>query len=183
MRLFPITRRLTAAGLRGYVRAVGSVFGLPVSFLQSVGQITHWLDPVSSDGAHLFLSPEWLDATREIRESYRGRNKVVPPPLRVNQIVNDVPFGVSTLHAHLDTTSGDVEFDLGHLDDVDLTVTTSYDVAKALIVDADANAAMQAFMSGDVRVEGDVMKLMALTAVPVDPLALEATEKIRAITA
>ncbi len=182
MRPFPLTRKLTAQGLRGYVWVAGRMFGLPAGFLQAVGKATHWLDPVSTNGAHQFLSPEWLDATRQIRENYRGRNTVTPLAFRMNQIVNGVPFGQETLHAHFDTTSGDVEFELGHLDEVDLTVTTSYDVAKALIVDMDANAAMQAFMSGEVKVEGDMMKLMSMSALPVDPLALEASEKIRAIT-
>lgn len=182
MRLFPISRKIAATGLRGYVRIAGRMFGLPAGILQAVGQVTHWLDPVKTDASHPFLSDEWLDETRRIRESYRGRNSVVPPILRVNQVINEVPFGSSIVHAHLDTTSGDVEFDLGHVDEPDLTVTTSYEVAKALIVDADMNAAMQAFMSGAVTVDGDIMKLMALSAMPVDPLALEASEKIRAIT-
>jgi hypothetical protein len=173
-----------ASGLRSYVRVVGGLFGVPAGALQMVGQVTNWLDPVSSsNGSHAFLSTEWMDAARLIRESYRGKTSVMPPPLRMNHVVNERPFGDLTVLAHIDTTSGDVEFELGHLDEADLTVTTSYEVAKALLVDADLNAAMQALASGDVKIEGDLKKLMALNAAPVDPLALDAAEKIRAMTA
>ncbi|MEX0874903.1 MAG: SCP2 sterol-binding domain-containing protein [Actinomycetota bacterium] len=182
MKLFAITRRLTASGLRSYVRVVGGLFGVPAGALQMVGQVTQWLDPVSTNGSHPFLSAEWLDAARQIRESYRGRTSVAPPPLRVNLVVLEMGVRDEIGLAHIDTTSGDVEFELGHLAEPDVTVTTSYEVAKTLIVDADANAAMQALMKGDVQVDGDVSKLLLLGAVPVDPLALEATEKIRAIT-
>ena len=36
--------------------------------------------------------------------------------------------------------------DHGHLDDADVTVTTDYETAKALFVEQDAAAGMQAFM-------------------------------------
>ena len=37
-----------------------------------------------------------------------------------------------------------------------------YDTAKAILVDGDAQAAMQAFLSGRIKVEGDVTKMIAL---------------------
>jgi hypothetical protein len=42
---------------------------------------------------------------------------------------------------------------------------------------------MQMFATGKIQVEGDVTKLLALGAVPMDPLALEVAERIRALTA
>jgi putative sterol carrier protein len=46
-------------------------------------------------------------------------------------------------------------------------ITVPYDTAKRLFIDGDQSAAMQAFMSGQIKVEGDMTKLMAMqTASP-----------------
>ena len=63
------------------------------------------------------------------------------------------------------------------IDAPDLTVTVEYDTAKALFVDLDVTQAMQAFMAGKVKVQGDITKLMALGA----PQAAEPDEKAVAI--
>ena len=114
-----------------------------------------------------FLSPEWLDEARNIREEYKGKAGAAAPPLKMNQVITDVPFGEGRLDAHIDTTSGEMQMDVGHLDDAEVKITIPYSVAKALFVDANAQAAMQAFMSGQIKVEGDMTKVMALqTAAP-----------------
>jgi hypothetical protein len=41
---------------------------------------------------------------------------------------------------------------------------------------------MQAFMQGQIKVEGDLSKLMALQTAQIDPVALEAATRIRGIT-
>lgn len=180
---FPITRRLIAGGLRSYVRVVGSMFGLPAAVVPVLSGAIDRLDPPDRAGALPFLTPEWVAAAREIRESFRGRETIKPPAVRVNHVITEVPFGSGTVQAHTDTTSGVLEFEFDALNDVDLTVTMPYLLARALIVDADVGAAMQAISSGKVKIEGDFSKLMSLNAAVVDPLALEAAERIRAITA
>jgi len=62
-----------------------------------------------------FLSPEWIEAAREIRERYSSQTAPIEVAVRVNQVVTDVPFGDGELHAHIDTSSGDVDLELGHL--------------------------------------------------------------------
>jgi len=71
---------------------------------------------------------------------------------------------------------------MGHISDPDLTVTLDYDTAKAIFVDGNPQAGMQAFMAGKVKVQGDMTKLMAMQAAPPDPRAQELSQKIRAIT-
>ena len=66
----------------------------------------------------------------------------------MNLVLTESPFGDGTLDAHLDTSSGELVVDTGHLESPDLTVTVDYETAKAILVDGDAQAAMQAFMSG-----------------------------------
>lgn len=180
---FPITRKILAGGLRGYARVVGGLFGLPAGVVPLLTSAIDRLDPPDRTGAIMFLTPEWVAAAREIRESLRARETIAPPPVRVNHVVTDVPFGDGTVHAHTDTTTGALEFELELLDDPDLTVTMPYPVARTLLVDADVTGAMQAISTGKVRIEGDLAKLVALNAAAIDPLALEAAERIRAITA
>jgi putative sterol carrier protein len=128
-----------------------------------------------------FLSDEWIDEARRIRAEYRGQAEPTAFPVRMNLVVTELPFGDGTLDAHLDTSAGELEIDKGHLDEADLLVTVDYDTAKAILVDGNAGAGMQAFMAGKVRVEGDMTKLMALQSGPIDN-AQEMAARLRAIT-
>ncbi len=113
---------------------------------------------------HPFLSEEWITAAKAIYAAHRGEGPPLPVSMRVNLNITEVPFGESPLQAHLDTSAGDVEVDLGHLERPDLTLTMGYDTAKAQIVSQDQQAVMQAFMGGRIKIEGDMSKLMALAA-------------------
>jgi hypothetical protein len=133
--------------------------------------------------AHPFLSDAWIAAARAIRKEH-DEAQPVTVEIKMNQVVTDVPFGEGTVHSYMDTSSGALVLELGELDDADVTITTDYLTAKAIFVDQDPAVAMQAFMSGKIRVQGDMMKLMALqTVAPSDPAARDVAEKIRAITA
>jgi hypothetical protein len=134
---------------------------------------------------HPFLSDDWIAEARAIHAEYRGRVAPVEHPIRVNLVVTAVPFGSGSIDAHVDTATGEVEMDLGHLDGADLTLTLDYDTAKGILIDQDAQAAMSAFMGGRIKLDGDMAKLLVLQgqlATP-DPVAAEAAERIRAITA
>ncbi|HZD64748.1 MAG TPA: SCP2 sterol-binding domain-containing protein [Acidimicrobiales bacterium] len=129
-----------------------------------------------------FLSDEWVEAARRLREEYRGRITSVTEVVRMNQVVTNVPFGPGTIGAHLDSSSGEVEMDLGHLERPDLTITLDYATAKAIFVEGNPQAGMQAFMAGKIKVEGDMSKLMAMQGASPDPAALELAGRIKEIT-
>jgi putative sterol carrier protein len=132
---------------------------------------------------HPFLSDEWMTAAKEIRQKYAGQTTKVTQSLKINQIVTGVPFGEGTVESYLDTSSGDVVMDLGRLEDADVTVTTDYATAKAIFVDQDPAAGMQAFMTGKIQVQGDMMKLMAMQmAMPTDEASRQIADEIKAIT-
>jgi len=132
---------------------------------------------------HPFLSEEWLNEAKAIRAKYEGQTNKVTQAIRVNQVITDVPFGDGTINSYIDTSSGDVVMDLGVLDPADVTVTTDYATAKKLFVDQDQAAAMQAFMGGKIKVQGDMMKMMALqTAMPTDEASKAIAEEIKGIT-
>jgi SCP-2 sterol transfer family len=133
---------------------------------------------------HPFLSEEWMAEARAIRERHAGQTEKVKGSFRINQVVTGVPFGDGTVESYLDTSSGDVVMDLGKLDDPDVTVTTDYATAKLIFVDQDQAAGMQAFMSGKITVQGDMMKLMTLqAAMPNDTVSQQIADEIKSITA
>ena len=83
----------------------------------------------------------------------------------------------------MDTSSGDVHMELGELEAADLTVTTDYATAYKLFVEQDQAAGMQAFMAGKIKVQGDMMKMMAMqTSMPQDEIAKTIAQEIKEIT-
>lgn len=132
---------------------------------------------------HAFLSDEWMDAVREIRAKYADDVPEISTVIRINQVVTEVPFGDGEVRSYLDTSGGSMEMELGELEEPDATITTDYATAKALFVDQDQAAVMQAFMGGKIVVQGDMMKLMAMqTAIPTNEFNDKITEEIAAIT-
>ena len=128
-----------------------------------------------------FLSVEWIAAAREIREEFRDQ---VPPgdnAVKLNQVITDVPFGEGTLDAHLDTSGGELELETGHLEEADVAITLDYETAKAVFLDP--QSAIQHFMAGKIKVQGDMTKLLAVVQTPPESLAGEAQRRIAEITA
>jgi putative sterol carrier protein len=132
--------------------------------------------------AYAFLSDEWLEAAKAIREEYAGKGAPAAHVVRMNQIITEVPFGSGTIEAHMDTSSGELDMDIGHLENPDLTVTLDYATAKAILVDGNPQAGMQAFMAGKIKVQGDMTKLMAMQQGTPDPVQAEIAAKIKEIT-
>jgi putative sterol carrier protein len=134
--------------------------------------------------SHQFLSEEWMTAAKAIREKYADQVPPVTVSIRMNQVITDVPFGEGTINAYLDTSSGALEMELGALETPDLTLTTDYATAKAVFVDQDQAAGMQAFMSGKIKVQGDMMKMMAMqTGMPQTDVTKQVQDEIKSITA
>ena len=123
----------------------------------------------------------------DLREEYRDKVPPAPFAIRMNLIITDVPFGEGKVPAHLDTSAGEPDLDVGHLDRPDLTVTTEYTTAKAILIEGDGQAAMAAFLSGRIKVDGDITKLLALQSsggvIGVDdPTAVEMARRLQEMT-
>ena len=129
-----------------------------------------------------FLSDEWMDEAKKIREEYRGKTAPMAHKVKMNQVITDVPFGEGTIDAHMDTSSGEMEMETGHIEGADVKVTLDYATAKAIFVDQNPQAGMQAFMAGKIKVEGDMTKLMAMQQGAPDASAQEIAAKISEIT-
>ena len=133
--------------------------------------------------AYKFLTEEWVQAAKAIREEHEGEAPAPAHKVRMNQIITEVPFGDGDVKAFMDTSDGEMLLDLGELENPDLTVTVDYETAKAIIVDGNPQAGMQAFMAGKIKVQGDMTKLMAMQAAPPDPKAQEFAQKVKEMTA
>lgn len=128
-----------------------------------------------------FLTPEWVEAAKAIRSEYSG--SASPHPVKANLIITDVPFGDGEAKAYLDGTGEGLDVGLGEIEGAELTMTVDYDTAKAIIVDGNPQAGMQAFMAGKIKVAGDMTKMMGLAGgAAQDPNAEEIARRIQEIT-
>lgn len=123
---------------------------------------------------HPFLSQDWFTAVKAL--------EAPEPPaaltgLLVNMEVTDGPDG--DVQLHLD--SG--KFEAGHIEGAGTSVSLPYAVARQMFIDQDQAAAMQAFMSGKIKVTGDMTKLMSLQMVQPTPEQLAFQAQIVALTA
>ncbi|MDA8102231.1 MAG: SCP2 sterol-binding domain-containing protein [Nitrospiraceae bacterium] len=133
-----------------------------------------------------FLSREWIDKVRELRQAYVDEHgkPAADFEIRMNQVVTDIPFGDGELKTYIDTTNGFLDMELGELPDAEVTVRIDYETAKSIFVNLDVQAAMTAFMSGRIRITGDFTKLMSLQGA-VSPEGLnpdEVAKRIQEIT-
>ena len=102
-----------------------------------------------------FLSDEWFDAVEALRDQAPTAPEALAE-IAVNMVVADGPDGDRSLHF------AEGRFDRGLVEGAATTVTVPYRVARAMLVDLDPEAAFTAFMAGEIRVEGDVTKLLEL---------------------
>ena len=131
-----------------------------------------------------FLSDDWIAAAKQIQEEMPAPDSPPAHSVAMNLEITDAPFkgDDEKIEAFMDTSSGEMKLDLGKLDTPDLTVTVDYDTAKAIFIDQNPQAGMQAFMAGKIKVQGDMTKMMAMQQGTPDPAAQAVAEKIASIT-
>ncbi len=128
--------------------------------------------------AHTFLSEAWF------KEAERIRNEINPP----------VPDAIKNIVVNLvvkNGPDGDVEariqggkFEKGLAKSAPTKLTVPYDVAKAMFISGDQQASMQAFMTGQIQVEGDMAVLMQMQmAGPPSAEAVQLQERVKGMTA
>jgi hypothetical protein len=118
-----------------------------------------------------FLSDAWLDDVKKITEE-AGGGGMMPPTAELNMVITGGPEGDKELHV------ANGAFNKGLLESAPTKLTLPYDGAKDMFINGNQQAAMQAFMSGKIKVEGDMTKLMAMQSGPQpDPAAAEALQK------
>ena len=136
---------------------------------------------------HEFMSPQWNAAAHGLAGEYKDRIDAPGDPVKMNIVVTETPFGPDELLAYVDTHTGHPFPEEGALADADLTVTMGYEVARAIFVEADETNLGSAFMSGKIKITGDMSRLMFLFDLELDDDQLELSrefgQKLRDLTA
>ena len=108
-----------------------------------------------------FLSEEWANAvTEKLNSSDQFKQAAGSQSAKLNQVVN-TPEGEVRYYFSLE--DGQAEVAVGELEGADATISQDYDTAVAL-AKAELNGTA-AYMSGKIKVQGDLMKLMQLQGV------------------
>ena len=108
-----------------------------------------------------FLSDEWAQAVKGALASNDSvKSAAGSMAARVQQVVT-TPDGEKRYWFKLE--GGTVDLGMGDIDNPDATITQDYDTAVALSKNELTGTA--AYMSGKLRVSGDLMKLMQLQGV------------------
>ncbi len=81
---------------------------------------------------------------------------------RVNLVVTDIPFGDGDFRAYIDTEAGGPLPMPGNLDDPDATVILDYPAALAAFVTDDHDVVAHGFLTGALRVDGDLALVLIL---------------------
>jgi putative sterol carrier protein len=123
---------------------------------------------------HAFLSDEWFDAAAKVIAEHANDGPPAP-----NLLMNlEVEDGANKTEFHMGSRDGTTMFGKGHTDGADLTLSTDIDTARSVFVDNNPAAGMQAFMSGKVRIQGDMTKLMMSQGQGGNPALNEALQAI-----
>ena len=116
---------------------------------------------------YAFLSDEWF-AVVDALAGEHGAAAPASTDVVMNVTVTETPFGAER-QLHIGAKGGQGVWGLGHVDGADLQLTTDYATAREVFVAGDPAAGMQAFMSGRVKVQGDMAKLLAAQAAGAAP--------------
>jgi putative sterol carrier protein len=108
-----------------------------------------------------FLSEEWAtEVTKALNEDEGFKKAAGSQSAQLQQVVN-TPEGEKKYYFKLD--NGQAEVNTGELDNADATITQDYETAVALSKNELTGTA--AYMSGKIKVSGDLMKLMQLQGI------------------
>ena len=126
---------------------------------------------------HVFLSDDWFDAVEGLRDEMPE-----PPAALKDLVINIVVAGGPDGDREIHMAGG--QFERGLADGAPTKLTVPFDVAKSMFIDGNQQAGMQAFMSGQIKVEGDMSRLMAMQAAGgPTPEQIAVQEKLKALTA
>ncbi len=104
---------------------------------------------------HEFLSGDWIAEVARIREE-NGPQNMIGAGAKLNMTVTGGPQG--TYEVSID----DGVYADGHIADAATSLTVPYEVARQVFVQGAPMAAMQAFMAGQVQLDGDQSQLLNL---------------------
>lgn len=127
--------------------------------------------------AFAFLSDPWFDKVDELVAQAGD--------LDIPAAMKDLEINVT-----IKTAAGEVPvflkdglFKRGHQAGVTTQLTLPDTVARKIFVEGDVSAGIQAFLTGEIQVEGDLAKVVAMQTVEPSAKQQELTRRVAAITA
>ena len=122
-----------------------------------------------------FMSDEWFEKVKDLTE----------------EVNPEIPAATADMKVNITMTSDEGDKDLcmaggkmekGHMEGATVKIILPIDLAQKMFIDQDKTAGMQAFMSGKMKIEGDMSKMMAMQNIQPTESQNILTEKIREIT-
>jgi putative sterol carrier protein len=108
-----------------------------------------------------FLTPEWAGAAQDAMNADEGFVTAIGGnTARLQQVVS-TPEGEKRYWVKLE--NGAAQVAMGDIDNPDATISQDYDTAKG--ISTGELSAVSAYMTGKLRVTGDLMKLMTMQGV------------------
>ena len=125
-----------------------------------------------------FLSEGWFAKVKELRDA---AGNIEAPAALADLVINVTVTGAPGGDKAMALVGGMLEE--GHHDSAPTTMILPADLAKRIFIEGDQSAGMQGFMTGQIRIEGDMSKLMALQTAQPTAAQMELMKKIAAETA
>lgn len=123
-----------------------------------------------------FLSDPWFDKVDELIAT--AGDLQIPAEMAAVEVNITVTSAGRTTQIYLK----DGLFYRGHRDTAPTRLTLDEQLARKIFIDADTAAGVQAFLAGEMQVEGDLAKLVAMQTVEPSGPQRELTRRIAAIT-
>jgi hypothetical protein len=124
-----------------------------------------------------FLSDEWFAHVDELMASAGD--------LQIPEAMRAVEINVTVTGGRTDTLlfMKDGLFFRGHRAGAPTSLSLTADLARRIFVDADVHAGVQAFLAGEIQVDGDLAKLVAMQTMEPSEPQKQLTRRIAEITA
>lgn len=126
---------------------------------------------------YTFLSPEWFAKVDELIA--QAGNLEIPTEMKAVE----VNITVTSRQGEVPVFLKDGLFSQGHKAGAPTSLTLTEELARKIFVDADTAAGVQAFLAGEMKAEGDLAKLVAMSTVEPSEPQKQLTKRIAAITA
>lgn len=123
-----------------------------------------------------FLSDDWFTKVDELIAS--AGDLQIPAEMKAVE----VNITVTTPGGPRQLFLKDGLFARGHRDGAPTALTLSEELARKIFIDADTAAGVQAFLAGEMQVEGDLAKLVAMQTVEPSEPQKQLTKRIATIT-
>lgn len=108
----------------------------------------------------VFLTQAWFDQVQQLTEN-AGELNLSPTlkNLKINLKIHNAPNG------DMEASFYDGNIHQNFIDNATTTVSLDAQILRAILLEKNINQAMEAFMSGKIRIEGDMGQLLSLQTV------------------